>query len=154
MNKQVNQVTASHVIDDELLSSSELDFNELYINMYLASRNKSDSYRKACQCTGYAVPTKFLSQTANKYHIKLNKEGAIDKAFQALAMDDRIDSRNVLNELRDDKESGANVRFQVAKLQVGDMYSEEATSAGIEVHVNRDNVKITHKNQTLIVEKE
>ena len=83
-----------------------------------------------------------------------NGEGGIDKAFQALAMDYRIDSRLVLNELRDDKESGANVRCQVAKLQVGDMYSEEATSAGIEVHVNRDNVKITHKNQTLIVEKE
>ena len=130
----------------------EYDFDTYYLDCFIATGNKTESYRKASAAVGHTYVEKYVSQYAKSIHSRLNKEGLIDQALRLRATDDRVDSRNVLNELRDDKESGANVRFQVAKLQAGALYDSESQQQGIEVTVNRDNVQIKSGKDTLTIE--
>mgnify|MGYP000168010987 CR=1 FL=1 len=148
MNSNLPETSDLHSITEQ--DDEGLSFDEAYISFYLAKRKKADAYRKACKATGWPVPEKYVGQYANKYHKRLNASGAIDKALQAMILDDKIAGRIELNNLRDNSES-ENIRFQTAKLQAGDLYTQESASAGVSVTINRDNVEITHKNQTLTV---
>ena len=129
----------------------EYSFDDFYMDAYLASGDKTESYRKAAIATDYPLP-KYVQQASYMYHKRINRDGLIDTALRNHAQSDSIAARIELNKLRDNSDS-ENIRYQVAKLQVGDLYSSESTSAGITVNVNRDDVEITHNNQTLTVKK-
>ena len=137
--------------DNEHSISNEYTFDDYYLDSFLASGDKTESYVKAATATDYKLP-KYVGQAAYMYHKRINRDGLIDAALRSHAQSDSIQARIELNNLRDTSDS-ENIRYQVAKLQVGDLYNSESTSAGITVNVNRDNVEITHKNQTLTVSK-
>ena len=126
-------------------------FDELYVKLYLTTNNKSLSYRQACNLSGCEYNPKYVTQYANTVHKRLVRTGALEGALRDSLLTDRIAARNTINEIREYSDS-ENLQFQAAKHQSGDLYSEQSVSAGIEVHVNRDNVSITHKNQTLTIE--
>ena len=136
--------------DPDLLSKYEYTFDEYYLDFYLATLKKSESYKKACEATGFDYNKKYVSQYAQAIHKRLNSSGAIDKAMRARAQTQQLQAMNKLDQLREESDSD-NIVFQVSKLQAGDIYNAESTSAGITVNVNRDHVEITHKNQTLTV---
>ena len=135
---------------DEKDSIERFTFDDYYLDAYISTGNKTESFEKACVATGYDIP-KYLSQSAYSLHKKLEKQGLIEKQLLNATLMDRINSRLKLNELRDHAESET-VQLAAAKHQSGSLYVNESVSAGIEVHVNRDNVQITHKNQTLTIE--
>ena len=135
---------------DNNSNNNEYTFDDFYLDSYLATGDKTESYRKAAVATDYPLP-KYVQQASYMYHKRINRDGLIDTALRNHAQSDSIQARIELNNLRDTSDS-ENIRYQVARLQVGDLYSSESTSAGITVNVNRDNVEITHKNQTLKIE--
>ena len=143
----VRKEDESNVID----SICEQTFDELYVRLYIVTKNKSLSYRQACILSGYEYNTKYVTQYAQSVHKRLSRTGALEQALRDFLVDDRIAARNTINEIREYSDSES-LQFQAAKHQSGDLYSEQSVSAGIEVHVNRDNVTITHKNQSLTVE--
>jgi hypothetical protein len=128
----------------------EYEFEDYYVDSYLVSRNKADSYKRACIATDYPIP-KYPTQAAYSYHKRLDKEGKIEEALRKATLDSRIAAHNKMDSLRENATS-ENIQFQAAKHQTGDLYTQDSAAAGIEVHVNRDNVEITHKNQTLKIE--
>lgn len=132
-------------------SICEQTFDELYLKLYLITENKSLSYRQACILSGYEYNNKYVTQYAHTVHKRLTRTGALDIALRDSLLRDRIAARNTINEIREYSDS-ENLQFQAAKHQSGDLYSSESSAAGIEVHVNRDNVTITHKNQSLTIE--
>jgi hypothetical protein len=134
----------------ETNSIYEYDFEDYYLDAYLVSRNKAESYKKACIATDYPIP-KYPTQSAYSYHKRLDRDGKVEEALRKATLDSRIASHNKMDYLRDNATS-ENIQFQAAKHQTGDLYTQETASAGIEVHVNRENVEITHKNQTLKIE--
>ncbi len=145
-----NEVTTipstSKQLDND--SITEYSFEDYYIDAFISTNNKAESYKKACVATDYTIPV-YPTQSAYSYHKRLERDGIIDKAITAATRSDRIQSRLKLVDLLEaDSES---VQFQAAKHMTGDMYSNESTAQGIVVNVNRDNVEITHKNQTLSI---
>ena len=150
-----SSVMIEATIDSTALSTEEdsiceYTFDDYYLDFFIASRDKTNSYKKACNATGYTLPA-FPPQAAFSYHKRLDRDGMVREALSKLLLDDQIASRNTLNDLRTNSDSD-NIKLQAAKHQSGDLYSNEKTKAGIEVHVNRDNVTITHKNQSLKIE--
>ena len=140
--------TELHSIDSEDVYS----FDEYYLDAYISTGEKKKAYQKACQATGF-VPTKpeYLAQYAYAIHKRLERDGLIEKALLDATLMDRIKSRLKLNQLRDEADS-EQVQLAAAKHTSGSMYSNETQASGVEVTINRDNVQITHKNQTLTVE--
>ena len=128
---------------------NEYTFDDYYLDAFINSGDKTESYIKAAAATSYPLP-KYVGQAAYMYHKRINKDGAVDSTLREHVLSDSIQARIKPNTLRNS--DNENIAFQVSKLQVGDLYNSESASAGIVVNVNRDNVEITHKNQTLKVE--
>jgi len=150
------QTESSHQ-DNTCNTSTEVDnnsipytFDDYYTDSYIATTNKSESYRKACAATGYEFNPEYLKQTAYSYHKRLDKDGSITKALQAVIQRDSIESRLKLISLRDTAKS-EQVQLSAAVKTVGSLYDGAASSAGIEVFVNRDNVQIKAGKDTLTI---
>ena len=146
-----NSISCNDVIEDND-SIEEYTFDEYYLDAYISTGEKKDSYLKACQATGF-IPAKpeYTAQYAYAIHKRLERDGLIESALLNATLMDRINSRLKLNELRDHAES-EQVQFAAAKHTSGNMYSNESASSGVEVVINRESVQITHKNQTLTIE--
>lgn len=142
----------SHNIEemDESHSIDKFTFDDYYLDAYIATGNKAESFEKACLATGYPVP-KYLKQSAYSFHKRMERDGYIEKALLDATLMDRINARLKLNYLRDHAES-EQVQFAAAKHTSGSLYSNESQASGIEITINRDNVQISHKNQTLTIE--
>jgi hypothetical protein len=134
----------------DIHSIDSFTFEDFYIDAYISTGKKTESYMKAIQATGYDEPNN-PRQSAWSFHQRMERDGLIEKALLNATLMDRIQSRLKLNQLRDEAESEA-VQLQAAKITAGSLYTNESAAQGVEITINRDNVQITHKNQTLTVE--
>ena len=130
-------------------SIEEMTFEECYVDFYLGSLNKTESYRKACNLTGYTFNSKHVTQYAYAYHKRIDATGKVRKALEDKVFTQAIKAHNKLTNLIDSESE--QMQYQVAKLQAGDIYSKDTQSTGITVNVNRSNVTISHKNQSLTI---
>ena len=134
-------------VDDSI---HELDFKDYYTDYFLSSLNKAQSYKKACEVTGYTYNSKYLTQYAYAYHKRIDSTGELKRALDERLFNQAIKAHNKLGVMLDSSDS-EQIQYQVAKLQVGNMYNKDTEASGITVNVNRDNVTISHKNQSLTI---
>ncbi len=160
VDKTQKQLTAHQTSNNKGIDTTDQDvddnytletFDDIYSRLFVITQNKSASYRQACYLTGYDYNKKLLPQIAFKFHQRVVKSGTLEKSFKDILFNDKIGARNTINELREYSES-ENIQLQAAKLQIADTYSENASSPGIEVHVNRDNVQIKAGKDTLTID--
>ena len=128
------------------------DLYDTYIECYIETLNKTESFRRAVALSDNKdIDLRHATTYAHRLHAKLLDR--IQTRLKQLSIDDQVSSRNLLNEFKADPQAGYAVRSKIALEQTKRLYNDDSqASSGITVNVNRDNVSITHKNQTLTIE--
>ena len=125
--------------------------DDLYVGYFLANpSNKSHAYRLACKEYGKDYKDVNVTQLAYYMHKRLS-----DRIYQELTAqrtDNIAIGQSRLRYLAENAQSES-VQASTATTLYKSGDNQEST-AGIVVNVNRDNVTISHKNQTLTIEDE